>query len=63
MKKSLVLVIIILVAISAFFAIKYKEHEINQIDLNNFNLLYQILISYHQEIKFFVMDQRFQYMT
>lgn len=41
MKKSLVLVIIILVAISAFFAIKYKEHEINQIDLNNFNLLYE----------------------
>ncbi len=41
MKKSLILILIILIVAAVFFILNYKEYEINQIDLNNFNLKYE----------------------
>ena len=41
MKKSLILILIILIVAVAFFVLNYKEYEINQIDLKNFNLAYE----------------------
>ena len=41
MKKSLILIIIILIVIVVSFVLNYKEYEINQIDLKNFNLGYE----------------------
>ena len=41
MKKSLILILIFVVVAIAFFILNYKEYEINQIDLNNFNLEYE----------------------
>ena len=41
MKKSLILILIIIVVATVFFILNYKEYEINQIDLNNFNLTYE----------------------
>lgn len=41
MKKSLILILIILIVATVFFVLNYKEYEINQIDLKNFNLEYE----------------------
>ena len=41
MKKSLILILIILVVGLSFFLLNYKEYEINRIDLKNFNLKYE----------------------
>ena len=41
MKKSLILILIILIVAVVSFLLNYKEYEINQIDLNNFNLEYE----------------------
>lgn len=41
MKKSLILILVIAVVAVVFFVINYKEYEIDQIDLNNFNLTYE----------------------
>lgn len=41
MKKNLILILIIIIVAIAFFILKYKEYEIHQIDLNNFNLTYE----------------------
>ena len=40
MKKSLILILIIIVVATVFFILNYKEYEINQIDLNNFNFTF-----------------------
>ena len=41
MKKSLILILIIIIVAVVFFVLNYKEYEINQIDLKNFNLTYE----------------------
>lgn len=41
MKKSLILILIFLIVVTVLFVLNYKEYEINQIDLNNFNLEYE----------------------
>ncbi|MBR3614271.1 MAG: hypothetical protein IKL55_03740 [Clostridia bacterium] len=41
MKKSLILILIIFIIAVVFFILNYKECEINQIDLKNFNLTYE----------------------
>ena len=41
MKKNLILILIIIIVATVFFILNYKEYEINQIDLNNFNLTYE----------------------
>lgn len=41
MKKSLILISIIIVVAVVFFVLNYKEYEIKRIDLDNFNLTYE----------------------
>lgn len=41
MKKILILILTIAVVAVVFFVLNYKEYEINQIDLKNFNLTYE----------------------
>ncbi len=41
MKKSFILILIIIAVAIVFFVLNYKEYEINQIDLKNFNLTYE----------------------
>ena len=41
MKKSLILILIIIIVALVFFILNYKEYEISQIDLKNFNLTYE----------------------
>ena len=41
MKKSLILILIIIAVIIAVGILNYKEYEISQIDLKNFNLTYE----------------------
>lgn len=41
MGKKIILILTILIVAVVFCVLNYKEHEINQIDLNNFNLEYE----------------------
>ena len=41
MKKSLILILIVILVAIVCFILNYKEYEIKQIDLKNFNLTYE----------------------
>ena len=44
MKKILILILTIIVVAVVFFVLNYKEYEINQINLKQFNITYEELL-------------------